>query len=80
MTFYIMSDDHTLSAQDAIKKSKEMMKGNKLRYFLLILSFIGWYFLALFTMGIGFLWLVPYAQVTIAKFYDELKGQQAIPL
>lgn len=78
MTFFIMADDHTLGAREAIKKSKLMMQGNKMRFFLLTLTFIGWYLLAMLTLGIGFLWLVPYVQVTLAKFYDELKNGQAV--
>jgi len=49
------------------------MKGNKWRLFCLRLSFIGWDLLcALFTLGIGFLWLNPYKQVAEAAFYREI--------
>ena len=50
-----------------------MMYGYKWNYFLLALIFIGWGILSIFTLGIGLLWLIPYIQVTMAKFYDELK-------
>jgi uncharacterized membrane protein len=73
MTFYILADDPSISPMDAIDKSKAMMKGKKWKYFLLNLRFLGWALLCLLTFGIGFLWLIPYIQVSIAKFYDDIK-------
>ena len=60
----------------AIEKSMEMMQGHKLRLFLLHLSFIGWAILAVLTFGIGFLWVIPYAETSQAAFYEDLKAQQ----
>lgn len=73
-TYYILVDDKTKNAYDAIKASKEMMKGHKWDYFVLVLSFSGWMILATLTLGIGFIWLVPYMQVTFANFYDSIKA------
>ena len=75
-TYYILADDKNIGINDAIKKSKEMMMGNKWKLFCLGCRFIGWGLLCMLTFGIGFLWLVPYAQVSIAKFYDDVKGSQ----
>ena len=50
-----------------------MMKGHKMDFFILGLRFLPWAILCLFTLGIGFLWLGPYMQVTYAKFYDRLR-------
>lgn len=74
MTYYIIADDRGISALDAITKSKHMMNGYKGKYFCLMCRFIGWGILCLFTLGIGFLWLIPYIQVSSAKFYDDIKG------
>ena len=57
---------------DTIKKSKELMKGHKWEFFLLNLSFIGWIILGVFTLGILYLWLIPYMSVTMCNFYNEL--------
>jgi uncharacterized membrane protein len=73
MTFYIIADDNTIGAMDAIDKSKKMMYGYKWKYFCLCLRFIGWALLCILTLGIGFLWLMPYMQVSMAKFYDDVK-------
>ena len=53
------------------------MKGHKWDFFILNLSFIGWSILALFTLGILCLWLVPYMNVTFANFYNSIKDENA---
>jgi len=73
MTFYILADDRSIGAMAAIDKSKKMMYGYKWKYFCLNCRFIGWFFLCILTLGIGFLWLIPYIHVSMAKFYDDVK-------
>ena len=84
MTFYIIADDETMDAMEAIDKSKAMMDGYKWKYFCLALRFVGWALLCILTLGIGFFWLMPYMQVTNAKFYEDVKAnymsQQAEPV
>jgi len=46
--FYILADDPSKDIMECIRESKEMMKGNKAKYFCLQLSFIGWYLLIYF--------------------------------
>jgi len=71
--WFILTEDDEISPNDALKKSKEMMYGYKMQYFLLGLSFIGWIILAILTCGIGLLWVLPYIQTSNAKFYEDLK-------
>ena len=73
MTPYILVDNPELTASEAIHRSRMMMKGHKFDLFYLYLSFIGWFFLAIMTMGVGFLWLTPYIQTAEASFYEEIK-------
>lgn len=76
MSFYIMLDDPKISANDARKKSIEMMQGNKWRFFCLELSFIGWYLLSILTLGILMFWVGPYMETAKAKFYMSLLPEQ----
>jgi len=76
MTEYVLKDNPELKNNEAIEKSMKMMQGNKLRLFLLHLSFIGWYILSFLTLGIGFFWLIPYVETAQAAFYEDLKAQQ----
>jgi uncharacterized membrane protein len=74
MTFYILVDDPLIKPQDALRKSKSMMNGYKEKLFYLCLRFFLLSILCILTLGIGFLWLIPYFHVTMAKFYDDIKG------
>jgi len=75
LVYFIALDNPELKTSEVLKKSKNMMNGHKLDYFILQLSFIGWAILGIFTLGILYLWLIPYMQVTIANFYNQLKEQ-----
>ena len=76
LTFYIIADDDSISSMEALDKSKQMMDGYKWKFFCLILRFVGWALLCILTLGIGFLWLAPYAQITFAKFYEDVKANR----
>lgn len=73
MINYIMVDNPNIGVLECIKRSKEMMNGHKWELFVLRLSFIGWIFLGIFTLGILYFWLIPYMNVTMANFYDSVK-------
>lgn len=77
LTFYILAEDPNISANDARKKSKELMMGHKGELFGIGLSFIGWALLCIPTLGIGFLWLFPYINTTMALFYKKVKNSKA---
>jgi len=70
---FIVADNAKITPMQAIEKSKKMMQGNKWKFFCLNFRFIGWALLCLLTLGIGFLWLMPYQYVSLAKFYDDIK-------
>ena len=74
-TFFILKDNPELSNNAAIEESMRMMNGHKMELFILLLSFIGWAILAILTLGIGFLLLVPYVYTTMAHFYEQLKAE-----
>ncbi len=74
MAYYLLIDDPSLGPLEAIRKSKALMKGYKWKYFCLNLRFIGWVFLSFLTLGIGLFWLAPYMQVSLGKFYDDVKN------
>ena len=70
--FIIANDEPELDATEVLKKSWEMMKGYKMRLFLLYLRFIGWMLLAMLTFGIGYFWLAPYIYLTVVKFHYQV--------
>lgn len=76
MTDYILKEEPAMKNNEAIEKSMAMMENNKMKLFMLDLSFIGWAILSIITFGIGFFFLQPYMQVARAAFYEDLKAQQ----
>lgn len=76
MAPFIAIEHPEYSVSEAINASIAMMKGHKMRLFLLELSFIGWMILGLLTLGIGYLWLMPYMYTTVAAFYNDIKPQE----
>jgi uncharacterized membrane protein len=73
MTRPISADNPDIRASDALTMSKEMMRGNKWKLFCLFLRFFGWALLCVLTLGIGFLWLMPYINISMAHFYEDVK-------
>ncbi|MHA8049529.1 DUF975 family protein [Aquirufa sp. ROCK-SH2] len=78
MTYYILVDNPTISSLDAISQSKQMMKGHKWQLFKLWLRFFILGILCIFTLGIGFLWLIPYTNICTAQFYDSLLEDEEV--
>ena len=72
----LLSDEayNNLGYTEVLKKSEEMMKGHKMDYFILQLSFIGWYILSPFTLGLLLIWLVPYHETANTKFLYDIKS------
>lgn len=72
MTPFVLRDEPDMKYNSAIERSMQLMDGHKMELFMLYISFIGWAILACLSIGIGFLWLVPYMETTLAKFYEDL--------
>ena len=75
MVFPILLDNEDMGVIDSMRASRRLMKGHKGRFFLLQLSFLGWIILGIFTLGILYLWLVPYIQTTTMLYYFDLKRE-----
>jgi len=74
MAMYILAENPELGALEAINRSKAMMDGHKMELFVLELSFIGWHLLGMVTLGIAYVWVVPYISATTANFYNSIKN------
>ena len=74
--FFIIAEEESIGVQDALKKSKRMMYGYKTQLFYLGLRFFAWSLLCILTLGIGFLWLIPYMRITYVNFYDAIKNNE----
>lgn len=72
LSYFILFDEPDLPSKEIVKKSEQLMKNNKSKYFWLCLTFIGWSILSVFTFGIGYLFLIPYIQIAVVVFYKHL--------
>lgn len=70
--YYMMLDFPEWKAGTVLKKSIEVMHGNKLRYVLLQLTFFPAMILSVFTCGLTLIWLIPYMHLTNANFYLDI--------
>lgn len=73
---YILGDNPKAKWKETFKLSKQMMKGNKWKLFVLDLSFIGWEILSLFTFGLlNIFYVNPYKVATNVELYEVLKKE-----
>lgn len=74
---YILAENPNMSRKDAFQLSRQMMKGNKWRAFLLDLSFLWWVIPVFLTAGVlDYFFLFPYRMATDAELYRELRTSQ----
>lgn len=74
MVPYLLRDYPELTTKEALRTSREMMRGHKWDLFVLDLTFLGWYLLGILTLGIAYLWVMPYQHTARAHFYEDLKA------
>ena len=72
MTPFILAEHPEMTAREAIRASKQMMKGNKWELFCLHVSFFGWHVLCALSFNIGYIWLNPYMNAAYAAFYRRV--------
>lgn len=65
-----------LDGIETLKQSAKLMDGHKWEFFVFMLSFIGWYILGIITLGIAYIWVIPYITVAEIDYYEELKKLQ----
>lgn len=72
---YLMAVNPSLDTNRALEISKKTMDGEKFNYFVLGLSFIGWYLLGMLACCIGMVFVDPYYQATMAEFYTCMRAK-----
>ena len=74
MVNYILAENPEMNTKDVFAMSRDMMRGNKWRAFVLDLSFLGWHLLSLITIGLaGIFYVFPYRNMTNAALYEFLR-------
>ena len=71
---YILAENPKIERKQAFKLSKQMMKGNKWRTFLLDMSFFFWSLLSVLTFGLlNIFYVNPYRTATVTELYVTLR-------
>ena len=73
--FYILAKNPEKSIGEVLGQSASMMNGYKMDLFMLELSFIGWWFVGIITLGIGLLWVAPYVKVAETNFHLQIANR-----
>ena len=75
MVPYILSENPEIGWRRALELSKAMTANEKMKIFVLDLSFIGWSILGLMACCIGLTFLQPYIDATGAELYQVLRDK-----
>lgn len=71
---YIVAENPNIPSLEAIKLSRRMMNGYKVRLFLLEFSYLGWEILGIFTFGLTkILYSNPYKLAVCGEYYEEIR-------
>ena len=70
--YYVMLDYPDATLKECFRYCGEVMKGQRVRLFYLRASFLPLYLLSILSLGIGLLFVLPYENVAVARFYLDV--------
>lgn len=73
---YIVAEDPERKVVASFKEGIKLTKGYKSDIFVMALSFIGWFFLSIFTFGILLLWKIPYYIMSMYNLYEAIRDEK----
>jgi len=71
-SYFLLLDFPKHSAPEILRMSFKVMKGRKMRLFLLELSFLPLILLGILSFGLGDLWITPFLNMTLALFFLDI--------
>ncbi len=77
MTYYIIAEHPEMQFNEALESSWKMMDGHKMELLMLHLRFLPWYLLGLLFFVIGVFLVLPWHNLSIAFYYQEIKKRNA---
>ncbi|MEY8411893.1 DUF975 family protein [Lachnospiraceae bacterium 62-26] len=73
---YILAENPDLTGREAVTLSRKMMRGHKWECFVMECSFIGWWILGAFTLGLSeVLFSIPYQSAAFCEYYVYLRDR-----
>ena len=74
--YFVLADNPNIGIVECLRKSRELMVGEKLNFFVLELSFILWMLLVVVTFGVASIYVMPYYETVLANFYIDIKRKK----
>lgn len=68
---FLLLDGRSADALPAVTESIALMKGRRIALLKLLLPFLLYALLSVITVGMAFLWVLPYRMTVLAAFYDQ---------
>ena len=79
MANYLLIANPKMKASTALSASNKVMSGKTGAYFALCMSLVGWYLLGLITLGLCFVFIIPYTNLIKATYYKRnLQGDRNV--
>lgn len=78
LSFFLMLDFPDFSGREVLRQSFRLIRGSRKRLLLLQLSFLPLIALCVLSLFIGFLWLIPYQNMTYACFFLDLMNPENV--
>ncbi len=79
-SFFVYCEDADKKISESFKEGYALSVGYKMKFFLAWMSFIGWGFLCIITLGVLSLYVFPYEYYTFVNFYDCVKAEKAVKM
>ncbi|MBQ0162152.1 MAG: DUF975 family protein [Treponema sp.] len=76
MAEYILAEDPERKVVASFKEGIKLTKGYKSNIFEMMISFIGWFILSVYTLGILFLWKMPYYVMSMYNLYEAIRDEK----
>lgn len=70
---FLIADNPFLDGYGALKLSFRILKGHKMKIFLIMLSMIGWYFLGTFAFFVGVFFAMAYTSAVMCEYYKKIR-------
>ncbi|MCH5165473.1 MAG: DUF975 family protein [Clostridiales bacterium] len=79
MANYLLIANPKMKASTALSASNKVMSGKTGAYFSLCMSLFGWYILCVLTLGLGFIFIMPYTNLVKVVYYKRnLQGDKTV--
>lgn len=76
MPYVFLEDDY--SFKEFIIKSFKIVKKRRVEFYALVISFVWWFILGIFTLGLLYLWLIPYLFIALTYLYLSFEGEKKL--